>query len=108
MRRPNTRFAIYDLAPGVVRIDRQTPWGNPFVIGAPGPDGHRLDRDEVIALYRRYAQAKIEADPEWLEPLRGKTLACWCRPSEGFKGRLLCHGQVILGLLDGVPPATVE
>jgi hypothetical protein len=51
---------------------------------------------------------RLAEDSEFLEPLRGKRLACWCRPPEGFNGRLLCHGQVIAGLLDGVAPEMVE
>lgn len=60
-------------------------WGNPFVIG---PDG---TREEVIAKYREYILSKPEL-LEQLESLRGKTLACWCKPQA-------CHGDVLVELL---------
>lgn len=107
-QRGHVRLTTYILPEDVVRIDRRTVWGNPFKIGALGPNLHPLDREQVIGLFRRYAETKIQQEPDWLEPLRGKTVACWCRPPEGFNGRLLCHGQVIVGLLYDVPPETVE
>lgn len=65
-----------------VRIDRQSKWGNPFVLG---PDG---DRDTVI---RRYAEDYLPYQPALLGPLgdlRGKALGCWCAPAR-------CHGDVL-------------
>lgn len=92
-RRPDSRVPIYDLPDDVERIDRKTKWGNPFKIGDPDPNGYPLNREQAIALYRRYIDAKLAGNPAFLEPLRGKRLACWCAPEE-------CHGEVILELLD--------
>jgi hypothetical protein len=61
-------------------------WGNPFIIGADG------DRSRVIAKFREYAKWRLSREPNWLEPLRGKDLACYCSPNP-------CHGDVILQLL---------
>jgi hypothetical protein len=64
-----------------VRVDRATPWGNPFVIGRDG------NRATVIAAYRdRYLPSR----PDLLARLRGKALGCWCAP-------LACHGDVLAG-----------
>jgi hypothetical protein len=76
----------------VRRIDRRTPYGNPYRIGDCGPNNERLTREQSIALFRLYATAKLEAEPDWLEPLRSKRLACWCAP-------LACHGDVIAELI---------
>lgn len=68
-----------------VRIDRQTQWGNPFVIGKHG------DREEVIAKYRRHLWRRIqskEVSLEELASLDSKSLACWCAPHP-------CHGEVL-------------
>lgn len=145
----------------VRRIDRRSPFGNPFRIADmtwPAVAlGHRNDdagrRAAAVTLYRAWVTNRpIVIDEPWveedwsleyadgtvatvgqvvsglaammarpiiaaalrgrerpdLEPLRGMRLACWCAPPEGFNGRLLCHGQVIAGLLYGVPPETVE
>ncbi len=73
------------VADGAVRIDRRTPWGNPFVVGH---DGTRV---EVIARYRadlwrrlREGEVKLQA----LAALAGRDLACHCAP-------LPCHGEVL-------------
>lgn len=90
------------LPPDVVRIDRGSPWGNPYRIGAiadailvdddAGPmDRVTIDRELAILLYRGFAEASIARDPRWLEPLRGRRLACWCAP-------MLCHGDVLVEL----------
>lgn len=67
------------------RIDRGSPWGNPFVEGKDG------DRDTVIANYRdHFLPFKPSLDPA---TLRGKALGCWCHP-------LPCHGDVLAEAAD--------
>lgn len=68
-----------------VRIDRQSKWGNPFVIGRDGT------RQEVIAKYERYIRSK----PELLNSIKEldeKRLGCHCKPDE-------CHGDVLAKIL---------
>lgn len=67
-----------------VRIDRQTKWGNPFVIGKDGT------RSEVIRKFEKYLKSKPELMAA-LPELAGKTLGCWCAPQA-------CHGDVLLRL----------
>ena len=73
-----------------IYIGRGSAWGNPFVIGEDG------DRAEVIEKYRRYAYWKWVEEKgygvDWLEPLRGKDLVCYCAP-------LACHGDVLLEMI---------
>lgn len=72
----------------VARIDRLTKYGNPFKVGIHG------DRDACLALYRTYIRWVLDnIDADFLEPLRGRVLGCWCKP-------LACHGDVIAELLD--------
>lgn len=71
---------------GSVAIGRGSVWGNPFIIGADG------ERGRVIAKFRQYAVWRLEREPNWLEPLRGKDLACYCAPNP-------CHGDVIKELM---------
>ena len=69
----------------VVRIDRRTRWGNPFVIGRHGT------REEVIERYRNWQWSKVESGAiplAELAALNGKTLLCHCHP-------LPCHGDVL-------------
>lgn len=80
-----------------VRIDRQTKWGNPFVIGR---DGTRL---ECIEQYEQWIKTQpdlLAAIPE----LRDKVLGCWCKVSgtgstHGQTGRP-CHGDVLARLVN--------
>lgn len=72
-----------------VRIDRATPWGNPFVLHVAG------SRNTVIARYREWALTSDDPAAEWIRnhvhELRGKRLGCWCAPNA-------CHGDVLLAL----------
>lgn len=81
-----------ELPEDVKRVDRRTTWGNPFKIGDPDASNHPMTREQVIALYREYAEAKVKDNPRWLEPLRGYRLACWCAP-------LPCHADVLVEML---------
>lgn len=67
-------------------IGRGSAWGNPYVIGQDG------DRAEVIKKFREYASAVILDKPDWLMPLIGKNLVCFCAP-------LACHGDVLLEMI---------
>ena len=79
---------VNNVAPaGSVAIGRGSVWGNPFIIGADG------DRDTVISKFYHYAKWRLEREPEWLEPLKDKDLACYCSPNP-------CHGNAIIRLID--------
>lgn len=90
-----------------VKVDRTTRWGNPFKIGEHGVK----TAAEAVQLYRfmlggflvvagppleeqrahrRYVNAQL-----WR--LKGKSLACWCRPGAA------CHGDVLLELANREP-----
>lgn len=70
----------------VKRIDRATIWGNPFILHDESM------RKAVCEAFEIYARDRLLIDPDWLEPLRGFDLACWCAPKQ-------CHGDIILKLL---------
>ena len=62
------------VARGALRIDRRTPWGNPFVVGRDGT------RDEVIARYRAELWRRIRSGEIALADLAaidGRDYACW-------------------------------
>jgi Domain of unknown function (DUF4326) len=69
-----------------VCMTRPGRWGNPFAIGKDG------DRAQVLALFTEYARARLAEEPDWLEPLRGKDLACWCAAEAA------CHADILLRL----------
>lgn len=66
----------------LVRVDRRTPWGNPFEMPDDG------DRETVIAKYRGHYLPHKPTLLAQLGTLRGKALACWCAP-------LPCHSDVL-------------
>lgn len=79
---------------GVLRVDRATPYGNPFHIGKDG------DRAEVIEKFRafhwdRLKKAIEEKDSVTLgmfqdQRLRTGDVACWCPK------HLPCHSDVLV------------
>jgi hypothetical protein len=83
---------------GTVKIDRSTEWGNPFRVGATakhplsGRRTHIATSETSIALYRAWlktpAGQRFTRDAR--RELRGRNLACWCKPGAP------CHGDVLL------------
>ncbi|AEH08744.1 DUF4326 domain-containing protein [Candidatus Protofrankia datiscae] len=85
----------------LVRIDRQTLWGNPFPLRRGATDTERAAMiaryrawlagdgpDERTAGTRTFSRSAVLAR---LPELRGKALACHCTP-------LACHGDVLAAL----------
>lgn len=77
---------------GAIYVGRPTKWGNPFHIGLDGT------RETVLKKYRNWLEEKISAEPEFLNPLKGRDLVCWCHP-------LPCHADVLIELANKEPLA---
>lgn len=91
-----------------VKVDRSTPWGNPFIVGK------HAGRMECARLLRVLAggYACLSAGPPALEQqgwyeymrlhihqLRGKNLACWC-PLDAP-----CHADALIEIANREPTA---
>ena len=61
-------------------------WGNPF-----REDEYGLAR--CLELYRAWLLGKLVSNPDFLEPLRGKDLVCFCRLDRP------CHADIIIEML---------
>ena len=72
-----------------VYVGRPTKWGNPFRIGVHG------SREEVLRKYRTWVMQKLAEQSDFLSPLRGKNLACFCKMNEP------CHADILLELANG-------
>lgn len=74
-----------------MRVDRGTPWGNPFGIGERHPEtGRPMAREDVLALHE-----------EWMLLGGGRRLLeNRLRELDGIHDEPICHGQVLLRLLD--------
>lgn len=83
-----------------VKVDRTTRWGNPFAAGRDGPMGRTpVDNAGAVGFFEQmmrdselHEAAQYPAD---LSALRGKNLACWCKPGAP------CHADVLLELANG-------
>lgn len=83
LRGPHNSLIEWADAAGLyMRVDRRSPWGNPFEM--PG-DG---DRDAVIRAYEQHYLPYKPSLLDKLHDLKGKALGCWCAPQA-------CHADVL-------------
>ncbi len=70
-----------------IKVTRPGKWGNPWIVGKDG------DAAACVEKYRGLISGNIWSWPNRKaiqEELRGKNLACWCRPGQP------CHADVLL------------
>lgn len=105
MRVQLKRTKGYRMPPNSRKVDRSTRWGNPFnatqvgVVffhkGLPAPIVHLNTEPSVercIDMFIGYLKYRLEVDSDFLDPLQGKNLACWCPLDQP------CHADVLLRL----------
>lgn len=82
------------MPPNTVKVDRTTMWGNLWQIGTHSNTLGRAvaTTQEAVDLYRLLAWPEAHHKAWVRENLRGKNLACWCKPGEP------CHADVLLEL----------
>lgn len=74
------------MPPNTVYVGRPTKWGNPY------PEKkHGLEKS--LDLYAAWLGEQIRNNPEFLYPLKGKNLACFCSLNKP------CHADIILDLI---------
>lgn len=81
----------YDVYIGRAGKGQSGYFGNPF---------HNGNRSENIEAFRKYFYERLKTDPEFnrrVRGLRGKRLACFCKPKNA------CHGDVIAEYLNNLP-----
>ena len=81
------RTKDWRMPPNTVYVGRPTKWGNPYKVSVFN------DSDECLRLYRDWIQRHLNGNPTFLEPLKGKDLACWCPLDKP------CHVNVLLEFL---------
>jgi hypothetical protein len=79
----------WKMPPNTVKVSRPSVWGNPFPV-------EKYGREAAIRKYRSYLETFLECPgaPD-ISTLRGKNLACWCKPGEA------CHADVLLEIANG-------
>lgn len=88
-----SRAKGWRMPPDTVKVDRTTFWGNPFPVafGRTQLEAANLFRSWLMFGFQTGGSPeKREAVLRELPSLRGKNLACWCRPGEP------CHADVLL------------
>jgi len=77
-----------------VYVGRPTRWGNQFTVGL-------MTREESVKRFEeslndwitnKYGYGDNHSFDEFIAPLRGKNLACWCKPGQA------CHADVLIRL----------
>lgn len=106
-----SRAKGWKMPPNTVKVDRSTKWGNPFAVSDARAAGYKgSDRDLAamcVGTFRSWLKRhegpvevqRREAVLTALPELRGKNLACWCKPGEP------CHADVLLELANAEPSA---
>jgi hypothetical protein len=57
-----------------------------------------LTIDKVLDAYREWVRGMLRVEPGFLDPLRGRDLACWCPIGSP------CHADVLLDFLREAHP----
>jgi hypothetical protein len=103
-----SRAKGWKMPPNTVKVDRSTNWGNPFKLHG---DGYPMTPEIAVKLFRDLIAEQggyvTSPDPrrgvlvtvdDIRRELRGKNLACWCKPGTP------CHADVLLELANEVQP----
>ena len=106
------------LPPNTVNVARPTKWGNPFTTAKAIEMGYAKPGTAqafVVDTFREWLTPGPSSDRWWMGPesdakktamrrglpdLRGKHLACWCKPGEP------CHADVLLELANALDTPT--
>jgi hypothetical protein len=92
-----SRAKGWKMPPNTVKVDRATRWGNPNLVSHHGQEGAvRRFEAELRAGILRFSVDDVRRD------LRGKNLACWCKPGTP------CHADVLLQVANEAHNAPLE
>ena len=61
---------------------------------------------EAVLAYKEWLPKQPELMAR-LPGLKDKRLGCFCRPAKGFQGKLRCHVQIVVGLIENIAPELV-
>ena len=75
-----------------VNVARPSKWGNPYRVGECGCNGIPYTARVAVELFKHYTVAADELAELAKQELRGKNLACWCKPGQP------CHADTLLKL----------
>ena len=82
------RIKGFRLPANCIYVGRPSKWGNPYPLS-------KYSIYESLHSFRQYMENKLQADPHFLDELKGKDLACWCPLDKA------CHADVLIEMLEG-------
>ena len=68
-------------------VGRPSRWGNPWKVTDDYPLGL------VLHMYEIWLKTRLRSEPDFLEPLRGYNLSCYCPLDQA------CHADILLEAL---------
>lgn len=91
------------MPPNTVKVDRATKWGNPYRIGeCLRSDYPPMTAEQCVSYFEAWLHGLAfehgQTVTEFLSPLRGKNLACWCKVGSA------CHADTLLKLANAERP----
>lgn len=84
-----SRTKGWKMPPNTVKVTRPGRWGNPFKVGVISEYGDVPDAETAVMFYRAKIDTGLNRAAMFAE-LRGKNLACFCKPGDP------CHADVLL------------
>lgn len=81
----------FKLPANTIVVSRPTKWGNPVKKG-DWFGGHQITQEDAVNWYRDHITPDSLMGKDARKELRGKNLACWCKPGTP------CHADVLLEL----------
>jgi hypothetical protein len=73
---------------GAMSVTRPGPWGNCYTVEEYG--------EAAIQLFEFDLEQILKDEPDYLEPLRGKDLACFCPLEDKDGNPVPCHADILL------------
>ena len=88
MQRSGKRISLDHLyeksPPDTIRVTRTSRWGNPFKLS------DTMSREESLKRFEAHLKQCLKEAPDFLDPLSGKYLACFCNLEDA------CHVDILL------------
>jgi hypothetical protein len=90
------RVKGWKMPENTIYVGRPGKFGNPYKVGDKNDMGEDVTMEMALEYYEFYLKRKYkEYLPEFLKPLKGKNLACFCPLDKP------CHADVLLRLANG-------
>jgi hypothetical protein len=101
-RKRTKGFKLQEASPNglpVVYVGRPTKYGNKHKMTDMRPPNEKLARELAVVAYENDLRRELEQNPHFLDPLKGKNLACWCPLQDKNGNSIPCHADIIIKIM---------